>query len=208
MTVMERIQKPASWLTTLLYKPTWIIQAISIIVPWVFFTRRAACKPRIIAFFTALRTSPPPFETNNLKVGVAGLCWGGMYTFMLAANTPSTRVVRHSSQISSGKGQVEPLIDAAFTAHPSMLSLPKDVDAVELPLSVSVGDVDMQMTREQVILVKEVLEVKKKGDHEVGVIPGAKHGFAVRLDPKDEFMAECADKAEKQAIGWFDRWFA
>jgi len=56
--------------------------------------------------------------------------------------------------------------------------------------------------------MKEILEVKKKGDHEVNIIPGAKHGFAVRTHPDDKHQMECADKAEKQAVEWFGRWFA
>lgn len=89
-----------------------------------------------------------------------------------------------------------------------MLSFPGDIEKVELPLSVAVGDVDMQATREQVIMMKEILEVKKKGDHEVVVMPGAKHGFGVRTDTKDEYQMECAEKAEEQAVAWFSRWFA
>jgi dienelactone hydrolase len=56
--------------------------------------------------------------------------------------------------------------------------------------------------------MKEILEVKKKGDHEVVVMPGAKHGFAVRVDPKDEVQLEFAERAEVQAVEWFSRWFA
>lgn len=89
-----------------------------------------------------------------------------------------------------------------------MLKLPTEVENAQLPISVSVGDVDMMLTRQQIIDIKETLEVKKRGDHEVVVIPGAKHGFAVRVDPKDEFMVECSEKAEVQAIKWFERWLS
>lgn len=60
----------------------------------------------------------------------------------------------------------------------------------------------------QIQQMKEILEVKKKGDHEVNIIPGAKHGFAVRTHPDDKHEMECADKAERQAVEWFGRWFA
>lgn len=66
----------------------------------------------------------------------------------------------------------------------------------------------MQMKGPKILELKELLEVKKKGDHEVVIIPGAKHGFAVRVDAKDAFQAECADKAEEQAVSWFSRWFS
>jgi dienelactone hydrolase len=163
-------------------------------------------KPRIFNFFKALRTSPPPFPTNDLKIGAAGFCWGGYYTILLAHDIPSSRVQRNESQASSAA--LQPLIDCAFTAHPSMVTVPKDIEGVNLPLSVAVGNEDMAMKGTLILQVKEILEVKKKGDHEVVIMPGAKHGFAIRVDPKDELQLEYAEKAEVQAIEWFSRWFA
>ncbi|TAQ84186.1 hypothetical protein B7494_g7483 [Chlorociboria aeruginascens] len=204
LALMDKLQAPSSWLTTLLYKPFWIAQAASLLVPWLIRTREAVSKPKIFDYFTALRTSAPPFPSSDLKIGAAGFCWGGKYTVLLAANPPSSRVVRHGSATNA----IEPLIDCGFTAHPSGLNMPKDIEAVILPLSVSVGNEDMAMKGEMILKMKEILEVKKKGDHEVIIFPGAKHGFAVRLDPKDKYQAECAAKAEVQAIEWFTRWFA
>jgi dienelactone hydrolase len=201
----EKVKKPASWLTTLFYKPVWWAQAMAIGIPWAFKNRAAVCKPRIFNFFKALRTSPPPFPTNRLKIGAAGFCWDGYYTIQLAHDTPSSRV--QPSQSSSSSSVLEPLIDCAFTAHPSMVSMPKDIEAVTLPLSVAVGNEDQYMKDPLVLQMKEILEVKKRGDHEVVIMPGAKHGFAVRVDPKDELQMEYAEKAEVQAIEWFGRWF-
>lgn len=71
-----------------------------------------------------------------------------------------------------------------------------------------VGDTDMALSGPKIVSLKEILEVKKKGDHEVTIVPGAKHGFGVRTDPKDAFQMECGDKAESQAVAWFSRCFA
>lgn len=203
----EKVKKPASWFTTLFYKPFWFAQAMWMVIPWIFKNRSSVCKPRIFNFFKAIRTSPPPFPTNKLKMGAAGFCWGGYYTILLAHDTPSSRVQRHEAQTSSATA-LEPLIDCAFTAHPSLLTMPKDIEAVNLPLSVAVGNEDTAMKGPQRLQMKEILEVKKKGDHEVVIMPGAKHGFATRVDPRDEWQLECAEKAEVQAIEWFKRWFA
>jgi dienelactone hydrolase len=201
----DKIKKPASWFTTLFYKPIWILQTAAIVLPWFFKNRPSVAKPRIFTFFQALRTSPPPFPTSNLKIGAAGFCWGGKYTIQLAADTPSSKVIRHESQVSSPA--LETLVDCAFTAHPSMVSVPKDIEAVTVPLSVAVGNEDMAMSGPLIQQMKAILE-KKKDDHEVIIMPGAKHGFAVRTNPKDPLQMECADKAEVQAIDWFSRWFA
>lgn len=200
---MEKITKPASWFATIFYKPLWILQAVAQFVPFILRNYPTIAKPRVFGFFQALRTSPPPFPTPNLKIGAAGFCWGGKFTVLLAQNPPSSRVVRHESQASSPA--LEQLIDCGFTAHPSFISVPKDIENVTVPLSVAIGSEDMAMKGPLIQQMKEILE-KKKDDHEVIIMPGAKHGFGVRHDPKDPLQNECADKAEKQAINWFSRW--
>ena len=54
--------------------------------------------------------------------------------------------------------------------------------------------------------IKALLE-KKKDQNEVVIYPGAKHGFAVRADPKDEGQMKSAGEAQVQAISWFAKWF-
>lgn len=88
------------------------------------------------------------------------------------------------------------------------MSVPADIEAVTVPLSVAVGNEDMAMKSPLIQQMKEILEIKKKGDHEVVILPGAKHGFAVRQDPEDQLQMEYAEKAEEQAVAWFKRWLA
>ena len=87
-----------------------------------------------------------------------------------------------------------------------MVSVPRDIEDVTVPLSVAIGNDDMAMKGPLIEQMKDILE-KKKDDHEVIIMPGAMHGFAVRTDPDEELQMEYADKAEVQAIGWFSRWF-
>jgi dienelactone hydrolase len=99
-------------------------------------------------------------------------------------------------------------MDCAFTAHPSYLDIPTDIEAIKIPISVAVGDEDVQMKPPQIQQMKEILEGKEDGGHEVKIFPGAKHGFAVRNHPDDKREMECAEEAEIQAIEWFKRCFA
>jgi dienelactone hydrolase len=199
--------EPASWFTTFVYKPVYVFQTMRIAIPWKISTRISITHPVVISFFQALRTSAPPFPTANLKIGAAGFCWGGKHTMLLAQDSPSSRVHRHDES-QTNSGTLEPLIDCAFTAHPSYLGIPTDIEEISIPISVAVGDEDVQMKLPQIQQMKEILEAKKEGGHEVVVFPGAKHGFAVRNHPDDKREMECAEKAEVQAIEWFTRWFA
>jgi len=57
--------------------------------------------------------------------------------------------------------------------------------------------------------MQDILMSKNKREgsqHEVIVLEGAKHGFAIRLDPEDEVQNRCAAKAEELALGWFSQW--
>lgn len=149
------------------------------------------------------------------------LSWGGKHTILLAHDTPSSRIQRHESQINSTT--ISPLIDCAFTAHPSSIVVPTDIDGITIPISVAIGEKDMAMTAPAIQQMKQILE-KKKDDNEVLIIPGAKHGFSVRMHPEDKHEMECAQKAETQAVDvsiissiqflynanlvvqWFTRW--
>ena len=186
------------WLTTLIYKPVWAIKVAANVLTFLFRSRRSLCKPRVFNFFRALRTEPLP-ETKDLKIGIAGFCWGGQYAVLLTHDTPSSRVQRANDD----SGQIKPLIDCAHTAHPSFLSVPKDIEAVSLPLSVAVGDKDMVLSKDKAYAVKEILEKKKAGDHEVVIYQGAKHGFAVRGDPDDPSQFELGENSRSQALAWF-----
>lgn len=158
------------------------------LLPFFIINRQSVVQSRISKFLTGIRSDP---ATAGLKIGAAGFCWGGKYAFLLAHDTSATS-----------------LIECAFAAHPSMLSVPGDVERVRLPMSVAVGDTDMALSVQGIRMLDEVLVKKGRGDHEVVVLDGAKHGFAVRLDPRDELQDRYAGVAESQAIAWFTKWLS
>ena len=164
--------------------------AISQFVPFLFFNRLAVTKPRVYKFFHDLRTH----EAASLPVGAAGYCWGGKFTFLLCSD---------SEKAANGKS----LVDCGFTAHPSNLVIPDDANSITLPLSVAVGDADLALPIAKVKQTKAILEEKGKDIHELIIIPGAKHGFAIRAHPDDEKAVEQGNQAEEQAVNWLSKWF-
>ena len=170
--------------TTLFYKPIWAVQFASAAIPFIARNRDVVVRPRIYDFHRAVRADP---ATANLALGSAGYCWGGKYTIHLCQ---------------------EGLVDVGFAAHPSKMAFPEDWDKVARPLAVAIGDVDMVIGIEDVRRIEGLLGEKKDVESEVRVYEGAKHGFAVRADPRDEGQTRSAVESQKQALEWFGRWLA
>jgi dienelactone hydrolase len=158
-------------------------------VPFLIRNRFGVSMPKVISFFEAVRLN----EGNTLPVGVAGFCWGGKHAVVLA----------QGELASNGK----PLVDASFVAHPSLVEIPVDLEKVTKPLSLAAGDQDFVTSLKEVERWRTATDALKV-DTEVQVYPGAGHGFAVRADPKSERIMEQSDKAEHQAVNWFEKHFA
>lgn len=159
-------------------------------IPFSILNRVAVAQPRINKFFQDLQAD----NISGLPVGAAGYCWGGKFVFLLCSDF---------EKAAGGKS----LINCGFAAHPSSLVIPNDAEDVALPLSVIVGDVDMVLPIAKAQSMKEILEKKEKDKHEAIIIPGAKHGFAIRGHPDDEKAAEQGRQAENQAVNWFNKHF-
>lgn len=159
-------------------------------VPFLYKNRLGVAWPRVTSFLSALREE----KGATLPVGVAGFCWGGLHAIKLTHDAADTK---------TASGQ--PLADAAFAAHASNVTIPQDIDAVKIPLSIANGDDDGVMSINQVLQIKEILSRRSNLDTEVIVYPGAKHGFAVRASraKPDSQENRQAEEAEKQAIAWF-----
>ncbi len=199
MGVMDSIMAESNSFHTYLVKPFYILHALYLFVPFMIACRQSVTKPILFDFVKALRSDP---ETANMKIGAAGFCWGGPFVFQLAHDTPSSRVQRLGSE----SGQLQRLIDAGFTAHPSGVSMPSDIQNLATPVSVAVGDVDMVWKLDSIKEAQKIVEKKKAGDYEVVIYPGGKHGFAVRGDPSDPQQKVMGDQAEEQALKWFGKW--
>lgn len=142
--------------------------------------------PRVDGFFRALRAS------TDLPIGAAGFCWGGFHVFRLASGKEKTK---------DGK----PLADAFYTAHPSMLTLPADAEAVTLPISVAHASEDSQLKEDKVKMIESAFAAKTKQglNCELKAYSGAKHGFAIRGDRDNEKQLKDLIEAKDQAVTFF-----
>ena len=185
MQSMDIFLAPSPSIFTCMLKPFYLLHVVAAVIPALIVNRPSTIFPKLFAFHKAIREDP---ETKDLKVASAGFCWGGKYTIHLTQETD--------------------LVDAGFTAHPSKMAFPVDWDKVQKPLSVAIGDVDLGIKVDMVKDIKVLLEgeTKPQGQNEVVILPGAKHGFAIRADPNDEGQVKSAGEATAQALAWFAKW--
>ncbi|KAL5592833.1 hypothetical protein FOBRF1_013141 [Fusarium oxysporum] len=173
-----------------LVKPWNFLKAAFVMVPFSIRNKPEKRYPGVRKFMDDLRCA----EAADLKVGVVGFCWGAYGITHLA----------HGEVAANGKT----IIDAAFTAHPSEIKVPQDIEPVKLPYSMVIGDVDFALPLKEVQKAAEILEAKRDVDTEVVIIPNAKHGFAVRDNPNSKEEKEMADQAEDQLVRWFTKHLA
>src|SRR5207247_3918620 len=117
--------------------------------------------PRILSYFNFLRKTEP-----TQKIGAAGFCFGGRYAILLT----------HTDDAKFKTPEGKPLVDACFAAHPSLVSIPKDIEQAQLPLSIAIGSRDMVMPMTETAKARAILEKKIDGEGEVVVYDDALHG--------------------------------
>ncbi|KAF3078285.1 hypothetical protein TWF594_004255 [Orbilia oligospora] len=162
------------------YKRLWTM-ALSFpkFLLWFWTHRESVSLPIITKFFKSLRE-----ELNSTpgggKLGVIGFCWGGRHAILM-----------------------NPYVDAIYSAHPSFLKVPAEVEAVTKPISFAVGDKDIVLPMKQVERIKGILKKKEGLDSEVVVYEGMEHSFAVRGNPAIEAAKKGLEGSETQAVEWF-----
>ncbi|KAH9890275.1 dienelactone hydrolase family protein [Xylariomycetidae sp. FL2044] len=189
LAALTAFETPAKGWMEWFMKPYHVAVMLSGFVTWMIPNRIGKSFPIVKKFMEDLRRN----EAARLPVGVAGFCWGGKHAVLLAEGY---------------EVQDKPLIDASFTAHPSLLTHYADVEKVTVPLSIAAGTMDNQMTVPQAEETRRILEAKPDGQKgEVKIFEGYGHGFACRADPKNT-SHKGAEDAEDQALAWFEKCFA
>ncbi|KAI1820705.1 dienelactone hydrolase family protein [Xylaria intraflava] len=188
ITSMRKVLAPKTWLETL-SKPYHIVALLGNAIPAIAWNRPGKTFPIVKAFMEALRAN----EAASLPVGVTGYCWGGKHVVLLAEGF---------------KAGEKPLVDAGFTAHPSLLALPGDIEKMTVPVSFALGELDGGIPADQAKKLEAIVAAKPEGQKgELRVYAGYGHGFACRVDVKND-DPKGAVEAEDQALAWFEKHFA
>ncbi|KIW12599.1 hypothetical protein PV08_09877 [Exophiala spinifera] len=158
------------------------VDVMATLGPWLAKHRESVSEPLISGFINTVRTIP-----GTDKIGAIGFCWGGRYAILQAHR-------RTEGQIGG--------VDAAYACHPSLLSIPSDLEPVAVPLSLAVGEKDSLLDMQSVEKIRDALE-KTGVPTEVKVYKDQVHGFALRSDWSSDEDKKAMDDAEKQGIEWF-----
>jgi dienelactone hydrolase len=157
--LMDYIMEPrASFGVHTFWKAVYVLRAASIMIPFLITSNPKATYPRVLDYFTKLYAE----EGDEKPIFAAGFCWGGKHVFWLAADANKTN---------NGKS----LITAAFTAHPSFMDIPKDPDAVKLPMCVALAEKDHGLNGEKITQLEAGLKACP-AECEVKLYEGATHG--------------------------------
>lgn len=129
--------------TANIFSKIWTyVRLVPALLRFLLYNRYAVTAPRVTSLFHALREELGP----SGKIGVAGFCWGGLYAIRLTHLSP-------------------PLVNGAFTAHPSLVSVPADIEKVKdyTPLSIANGDDDEYLGRAKMETVMRLLRARGGG---------------------------------------------
>jgi len=121
------------------------------------------------------------------KVGVQGYCYGGKIAVLLAGKSDK--------------------IDAFGVAHPSMLTVPADIEAVQKPGLFCCAEIDSSFPQESRRQSEELLN-KKGMPNKFVDYKGMNHGFAIRGDCEVPEISTAAKDALQQAVSFFKQYLA
>jgi len=143
-------------------------------VPWFWSHRQSVTIPIVKGFLEKLPKG---------KIGVAGFCWGGRYALLAGQKSSADEL----------------LVDAVFTGHPSMVSIPADINELRVPASIAVASTDSVYSPK---MAKDTEKLWKDKDvkTEIVIYEGAMHGFCVRGNMNDPQEKEHMQQAVEQVI--------
>uniref|UniRef100_A0A383VKQ0 Dienelactone hydrolase domain-containing protein n=1 Tax=Tetradesmus obliquus TaxID=3088 RepID=A0A383VKQ0_TETOB len=122
------------------------------------------------------------------KVGLQGYCYGGKVGVKMAAKPE--------------------LVNAVCSAHPGLIKIPEDIQAVQVPLQFICAASDAQFPEKTRTAAQQLLQQQSPGLGRFILYPGTQHGFAVRGSKADPAVDAARQDALQQGIGFFKQHLA
>lgn len=98
------------------------------------------------------------------------------------------------------------LVDAVFTGHPSLLSIPKDISKITIPVSFALADKDPFLSIKDARTIGNIIKARSDlVDGEAKIYTDAGHGFCVRAEVTSRRPAQLYEEATEQCLSWFHR---
>ncbi|KAK0550800.1 hypothetical protein OC845_002466 [Tilletia horrida] len=123
------------------------------------------------------------------KLAVIGFCWGAPASMHLGSEDPP----------------VDSRADAVGWAHPSLIEVPGDLKKLTKPGVFLTCEKDPRLSSEQRHTVEE--EMNKLAEKQIYTtlqyFPGVSHGWSIRGDEQNEFVARAARDAHRTASDFF-----
>jgi len=175
--IIEKLGEDQSKLT-LLQRASNMFDMASEMIPFMVRSIRVSKKiPIIQDVITELR-----LNYGIKKIGVTGYCYGG-------------KVIALMNQDAS----IE--FDSSAMNHPSMLSVPNDIEQIRKPVLFNCAESDFMLSPEKAKKSEEILN-KNGITNKFITYPGTTHGFAVR--PKYNEPKEAMQQALNNAVDFFN----
>lgn len=112
-----------------------------------------------------------------------GFCWGGRHAILAAHDAKP----RHT-------------VDAAYTFHPSLVSITEDFDPVTKALSLALGTKDSLLGKKEIGQLQESMDKKTEVLHEIRTYEDQIRGFPPRGDWNSDKDKPAMDDTENQGI--------
>ncbi|KAJ3098481.1 hypothetical protein HDU97_003980 [Phlyctochytrium planicorne] len=174
---MEGILETPKGFSDMLSKTYRKIKAAPTFLPWMAKHNRSKTMPFVNKALAEFETVPATF------IGVVGYCFGGKY-----------------AAIAGGMKNVS----AIASVHPSMLSLPSDLEEFACPGYFAFAERD---TVVPLAHARQIERIRQEKDLkvEVKLFPGMNHGFAVRGEENIEEVMQRRDECLQDIVSLFNR---
>ena len=144
--------KRTSFFTSPLVKLAHLLHILRYMLPFAYHCRPAVASPRIATFLSTIKQAEARKGADNLPLGAVGVAWGGYFVVRACSGGDGAGV--------GGDAREERVLDAAFVAHPSHLTYPRDVERIAVPISWAAAETDRHMSPSQAETTKKILAGK------------------------------------------------